>query len=292
MNRAVFVAVMLGALVLRAPAGDHKQTAIDQWPQFRGPLGTGVAPHGDPPVTWAEDRNVRWKTAIPGRGHASPIVWGDRIFLTTATPVGDALPPQHQHAPGAHDNIGTAREHDYVALAVSRHDGTIQWRRTLRRARPHESTHESGTWASSSPVTDGEHLIAYFGSAGLYGLTLTGELLWELDLGDMHPKHGHGEGSSPALHGDTVVINWDHEGDSFVLAVDKRTGRQRWKVTRDEGTSWSTPLIVEHDGKPQVIISATNRVRGYDLATGDVIWECGGLSGNVVASPVAADGVV
>jgi outer membrane protein assembly factor BamB len=121
---------------------------------------------------------------------------------------------------------------------------------------------------------------------------MDGKLLWQTDVGDMQTLHGHGEGSSPALQGDTLVVNWDHEGDSFVIAFDKRSGKQRWKAARDEGTSWSTPLVVEQAGKPQVIIAATNRVRAYDLANGNVIWECGGLSGNVVASPVAGDGLV
>ena len=141
-------------------------------------------------------------------------------------------------------------------------------------------------------MTDGEHLIVFFGSRGLYCLDMDGELQWETDLGDMESLHAHGEGSSPALHRDTLIVNWDHEGQSFVVAFDKRTGEQRWKVARDEVSSWSTPLVVEHGGKAQVIISATKRVRGYDLATGDVIWECAGLSSNVVASPVAADGMV
>jgi outer membrane protein assembly factor BamB len=141
-------------------------------------------------------------------------------------------------------------------------------------------------------VTDGERLFVSFGSRGVYCLDMDGELLWKTDLGDMRIKHGHGEGSSPVLSGETLLLNWDHEGGSFVIALDKRTGKPRWKTTRDEGTSWSTPLVVTHAGKSQVIIAATNRVRAYDLASGDVIWECGGLSGNVVASPVAGDGFV
>ena len=116
--------------------------------------------------------------------------------------------------------------------------------------------------------------------------------VWPPDLGDMQTKHGHGEGSSPALHGDTVVVNWDHEGESFRDRVDKTTGEGRWKVARDEVTSWASPIVVEHDGKAQVVVSGTTRVRGYDLANGDVIWECGGLSLNVVATPVAAGGMV
>ena len=135
-------------------------------------------------------------------------------------------------------------------------------------------------------------MYAFFGSRGLYCFDLNGEPQWEKDLGEMQTKHGHGEGSSPVLHGDTLVVNWDHEGESFVTAFDKSTGKQRWEVAREEVTSWATPIVVEHAGKHQVVVSGTNRVRGYDLATGAVIWECGGLSANIVASPVAADGIV
>ncbi|MHC5054073.1 MAG: outer membrane protein assembly factor BamB family protein [Planctomycetota bacterium] len=228
---------------------------------------------------------------MPGRGHSTPIVWGERVFVTTAVP--DAGPPvPADHSPGAHGNLADVRRHEFVVLALDRRDGKVVWRRTVGRGVPREGRHATGSFASNSPVTDGESLFAYFGSRGLFCLDLDGEQRWQIDLGDMRAKHGHGEGSSPALHGDTLVVNWDHEGDSFVVAFDKRTGAERWKTMRDEGTSWSTPLVVEHDGRPQVVVSATNRLRGYDLATGEVIWECGGLSRNVVASPVAADGIV
>lgn len=152
--------------------------------------------------------------------------------------------------------------------------------------------HYTGSLASASPVTDGEHLFAFFGSRGLYCLDFDGNLLWKKDLGRMNTKHGHGEGSSPALHDDTLVVNWDHEGQSFVVAFEKSTGRERWKVERDEVTSWTTPIIVEHKGTRQVIVPGTTRMRAYDLASGKVIWECGGLSANIVASPIAARGMV
>jgi outer membrane protein assembly factor BamB len=275
-----------------AVAGEKGLDAREQWAQWRGPFGTGVAPHGDPPVTWSEDKNVRWKTALPGRGQSTPIVWGDRIVVTTAIPFGDPIAPHGHDAPGAHDNLAPSRQQKFVVLAVDRRDGAVLWQREVRSERPHESAHKTGSWASNSAATDGERVFVSFGSRGLYCLDMNGQLLWQTDLGDMRTKHGHGEGSSPALHDDTLVVNWDHEGESFVVALDKRTGEQRWKVARDELTSWSTPLIVEHGDKDQVIIAATKRVRSYDLADGDVLWECGGLSGNVVASPVAADGYV
>jgi outer membrane protein assembly factor BamB len=265
--------------------------ADDAWPQWRGPLGTGVSPAATPPVEWSESKNIRWKTRLPGKGHSSPVVWGDRIFLTTAIPFGEPIRPRVVR-PGAHDNLATTFQHEFAVLAVSRQSGKILWQKTVHKAAPIEAGHVTGSLASASPVTDGEHVYAFFGSYGLYCLDVSGELVWKKDLGEMHSKHGHGEGSSPALHGDTLVVNWDNEEQSFVVALDKRTGQQRWRIGRPEDTSWATPLIVEHAGKAQAIVPGTNRMRGYDLATGDMIWECGGLSSNIVASPVAAGGVV
>jgi outer membrane protein assembly factor BamB len=266
--------------------------AEQNWPQWRGPLGTGAAPHADPPIEWSETNNVRWKIALEGKGHSTPIVWGDRVFLTTAVPYGERLPPRYSTAPGTHDGVPVTHHHKFVVSAVDRRDGELLWQRTLHQALPHEGGHYTGSLASNSPVTDGEHLFAFFGTHGLYCLDLDGNLVWKAQFGEMQSLHGHGEASSPVLYGDTLVINWDHEGQSFVAAFEKSTGRQRWKVLRDEVTSWATPIVVEHAGRPQLVISGTKRVRGYDLATGRVIWECGGLSANVVASPVASRGLV
>jgi outer membrane protein assembly factor BamB len=266
--------------------------ALDYWPQWRGPLATGVAPNANPPIAWNDKKNIRWKVELPGKGHSTPIVWGDFIFLTTAIPHGEAVRPRLPARPGAHDNLLLTYEHEFAVLAVNRRDGKILWQRTVHKELPHEAGHVTGSLASNSPITDGELVLAFFGSRGLYCLDTSGKLLWQKHLGEMHSKHGHGEGSSPALHGDTLVVNWDQESDSFVVALDKRNGKELWKRPRPEDTSWATPIIVEHGGKPQVVISGTNRIRGYDLASGAVLWECGGLSSNVVASPVSANGVV
>lgn len=263
-----------------------------EWPQWRGPRGTGVAPRANPPVEWSESRNVRWKTDLPGLGHSSPIVWRHRVFLTSAVPVGEKLESRYSGAPGAHDNLPVTQRHQFVVLAVDRKSGRIVWEETLKTALPHEGGHYTGSLASASPVTDGEHLFAFFGSQGLYCLNFDGELRWEKDLGRMNSKHGHGEGSSPALHGDTIVVNWDHEGQSSLVALHKSTGKQRWKVPREEVTSWATPIIVVLSGRAQVVVPGTQRMRGYELESGKVVWECGGLSANVVASPVAADGML
>ena len=262
------------------------------WGQWRGPFATGVAPHADPPVTWSEDKNIRWKVEIPGLGHSSPIVWGDKVFITTAIPYGDQVTPVPDNMPGAHDNAPLTLHQEFVVIALSRDNGRTLWRRTVRKELPRAVRHNTGTFASASPTTDGEHLFVFFGSAGLYALDLDGELLWDLDFGDMAAKHGHGEGSSPVLYRDTLVVNWDHEEQSFVVALDKNTGKERWRKQRNEVTSWSSPIVVEHRGRHQVIVPGTWRVRSYDLETGDVIWECGGLSNNIVATPVSANGMV
>jgi outer membrane protein assembly factor BamB len=293
MLRFTCLVLVYGSLASAAFAADRHGDASN-WPAWRGPLATGVAPTADPPLAWneADGTNIRWKTEIPGRGHSTPIIWNNRIFLTTAIHVGDALPPRPSTAPGNHDNLPVTHLHRFVVLAVDRTSGKILWQKTLREAVPHEQGHYTGSLASNSPVTDGEFVYAFFGSFGLYCLDVDGQLVWKRDFGPMQSLHGHGEGSSPVLYGETLIVNWDHEGQSFIVALDKRTGKERWRVERDEVTSWASPIIVEHDGKPQVIVSGTSRVRGYDLANGNVLWECGGLSSNIVASPVSADGMV
>jgi outer membrane protein assembly factor BamB len=283
-------------LVLPAPAGESGASCLMEplrsWPQWRGPLANGVAPHANPPIHWSETNNLRWKIALPGKGHSTPIIHQDLIFLTAAKPVGEPQKAVYDNAPGTHDNVGVTHRHQFVVIAVSRRDGGVVWNKVLREEFPHEGGHETGSLASNSPVTDGERLYVFLGSRGLYCLDLNGAMKWQKDLGRMQTLHAHGEGSSPVLHGDTLIVCWDHEGDSALYAFDKRTGKERWKILRDEKTSWSTPLVVEHEGKPQVVISATKRVRSYDLATGALLWECAGLSRNVVSSPVAGHGMV
>lgn len=286
MIRLLLAALLPGVVLADGPRDER------YWAQWRGPLDTGVATQADPPVEWNETKNVRWKTVLPGQGHSSPVVWEDRIFLTAALPHGEEVEPPAGLRPGAHDNTLKVRPTKFLVLAVDRPTGKVLWQTTVRDSIPHEGRHVTGSYASASPITDGERVYAFFGSNGLFCLDFDGKVLWQTDLGDMHTKHGHGEGSSPALHGDTLVVNWDHEGPDFIVAFDARTGVERWRKERDEPTSWSSPHVVVHDGKPQVVVSATNRIRSYDLATGEVLWECGGLSNNVVAGPVSQDGIV
>ena len=280
--------LLLGCLAVSNAFGE----TADSWPQWRGRLANGVAPRANPPTKWSETNNIRWKFPVPGKGHSSPIVSGDSVYVLSAVPVGLAQKPVYDDAPGVHDSVPVTHRHQFVALAINRRDGKLSWQKVLQEEWPHEGGHETGSLASNSPVTDGENLYVFFGSRGLYCLRLNGEMKWQKDLGRMHTLHAHGEGSSPVLHGNTLIVNWDHEADSFLYAFDKDTGKALWKVARDEKTSWSTPLIVEHEGEPQVIVSATKRVRGYDLATGKQLWECAGLTDNVVSSPVYYKGIV
>jgi outer membrane protein assembly factor BamB len=267
--------------------------AAYQWPQWRGPLATGVAPHAEPPIEWSETRNVRWKVSLPGKGHSTPAIWSDRVFVTAAAPLGTAAPAKYSGAAGAHDEVPITHRQKFMVIALDRRDGKILWERTVREELPHQGGHVTASLASSSPITDGERIYAHFGSWGLYCQDLKGELLWKADFGHLETLHGHGEGSSPVLHGETLIVNWDHEGESFVAALDKRTGKELWKTPRERASSWSSPIVVEHAGRAQVIVSGSKRLRAYDLADGKLIWECGGLSvENVVATPVAGHGMV
>jgi outer membrane protein assembly factor BamB len=293
MRRLLVISALLCLGSISDSVVQASSTADGYWPQWRGPLVNGVAPHADPPVEWSEEKNVAWKTEIPGKGSASPVVWADMVYVLTAAPAGvpiEAAPPaEGDRGPRG---IQPDQAQQFTILAIRRSDGGLAWKKVLREEVPHEGTHATGSWASNSPITDGEHLYAYFGSRGLYCLDMDGKLVWEKDLGEMQTRRSFGEGSSPALYGNTILVNWDHEGDSFIVALDKRTGEELWRRDRDEITSWSTPLVVEHAGRPQAVVSATGKVRSYDLENGDVLWEVGGMTVNVIPTPVYVDGLV
>jgi outer membrane protein assembly factor BamB len=285
-------AIVLMALALTAATlAAVNPEAEKYWPQWRGPHATGVAVNGNPPLQWNETTNVRWKVEIPGRGSSSPVVWGDRLFLLTAVPAG--VTGDATHTPRG--SITPRVPHRFVVLAIDRKTGKTVWERTAREATPHEASHpDNGTWASSSAVTDGEHVIAFFESQGLYAYDMAGKLIWQKDLGDKNMRNEFGEGSTPALHGNRVVVVWDHfvPGASFIVTLDKRTGEEIWRASRDEIDTWATPLVIEQDGRAQVIVNGQNKVRSYDLETGKIVWESPGTTMNPIPSPVAADGMV
>ena len=259
------------------------------WPQWRGPHATGVAPHAKPPLEWSETKNVRWKIEIPGRGSSSPIVWGNQIFLTTAVPAGVSLAESHQPRGGVTPRV----PHRFIVMAIDRATGKVLWERVAKEEAPHEASHQdNGTWAASSAVTDGEHVIASFESRGIFAYDLKGNPVWQVDFGDKQMRNEFGEGSTPALHGNHLVVVWDHLGGSFIAALDKRTGKELWRQKRDEIDTWATPLVVDHGGRRQVIVPGMNRLRSYDLQSGAVVWHTAGLTMNPIPSPVAGDGMV
>ena len=288
-------------------------TADTNWPEWRGPAHNGTAPDATPPTKFDEKTNLRWKASLPGSGASSPIVWGNRIFIQTAIPTGkkaeraatDAPPaappapapqgPPRQRgrgAPGSMRGEAPSEIHQFVLLCLDRSNGKTLWQKSLREELPHEGHHRDHGFSSHSPVTDGTHVYAWFGSRGLHCLDMEGKVIWSKDLGRMQTRNAFGEGTSPALSGDTIVVNWDHEGDDFIAAFNKLTGTELWRRKRDEETTWTTPLIVSHDGRQQVIVTATNRIRSYDLQSGNEIWSCGGMTANVIPTPIVQDGIL
>jgi len=285
--------ILLGSLVLIGwtafPRAQDAALASRNWHQWRGPHATGVSQTASPPLEWSETKNVRWKVEIPGRGSSSPVVWGDRLFVMTAIPAG--VSGDAQHAPRG--GVSPRGIHRFVLLALDRKTGKTIWERVAREQEPHEASHnDNGTWASSSAITDGEHVIAPFESQGIYAYDMNGKLVWQKDLGDKYMRNTFGEGSTPALYKDRLFYVWDHQKESFIVALNKRTGEELWRVKRDEIDTWATPLVVERNGITQVIVPGMNRVRSYDAANGQIVWETAGLTMNPIPSPVYGDGMV
>ncbi len=283
-------------LCLAAPTALIGADANDQWPQWRGPLLNGTSPTADPPLKWSETQNVKWKTKVPGFGTSTPIVWGQHVFILTAEASTNS-PAAAQTAEAAASPPGRSQKplvaHRFSVLCYSRDTGKLLWEKSARDVTPHEGHHTDHGFASASPCVDGQRLIAYFGSRGLHCYDLEGNLQWSKDLGRMRTRNSFGEGASPALYRDSVVVNWDDEGDNdFIAAFDKKSGQELWRTPRAESTGWSTPLIVEYQGKAQAVVNATGSVRSYDLATGKELWNCPGQTANAIPTPVASSDTV
>ena len=278
----------LVCLVIQMHAAD-----LDGWPRWRGPFDNGVA-RGDAPVEFSDTKNVAWKVKIAGRGFSSPVMWGDRIYVTTAIPLAKSALPSAQGGPrGAGGGSGSGIEHKFVVMCLSRKDGHVIWERTARTATPHDGYHfRYGSFASNSPVTDGKRIYAFFGSRGVFVYDMDGKPLWQKETEPLRMRLAFGEGTATVLHGDKLLLNFDQEQNSHLDVLDAATGKTIWQVAREEESSWSAPLVIDYKGRKQVIVSATKRVRSYDLETGKVKWECGGLGPNVIPAPVVLNDVV
>ena len=308
--RSLLVTALSGFLVCAAAAASSSE--LQNWGQWRGPLANGVSPTGHPPLTWSETSNVKWKVKLPGRGSATPVIWGNQVFIQTAVATGQkvaaaevqlppAPPPSEprggkgsgKKGPGGMSTGRPSEPYQFVLLSLDRESGQTQWQKVLETAVPHEGHHPAdGTFASASPVTDGQRVYAFFGSRGLFCCDLQGNVKWRKDFGQMKIKMGFGEGISPVMYEDKLIINWDHESGSFIVVLDGATGRELWRQPRDEETSWATPLVLAGAGGAQVVVAATRKIRSYDLATGKLRWECAGMTPNVIPSPVAGEGLL
>ena len=294
MKSTITFCVVLFSLILSSYQF-NTENYIDNWPNWRGPNVDGVSLNGTPPTEWSETKNVKWKTQIPGKGIGTPVVWGDQIFITTAIELDQkatkkAIKRMKKTNPAFAEVIGkpgvTENILQFVVYSINRKSGEVNWKKVVREQFPHEKIHSTGSWASASCVTDGEHVIASFGSYGFYCFDMDGNLIWGKDLGDMSIVGPFGEGTSPVLYKENLIILWDHHGQSKIYVLNKKTGEEIWQKDRDEDRGWLTPIVVEIDGKMQIIITGFNNSIGYDLASSDIIWKLNGLGKGPICCPV------
>jgi outer membrane protein assembly factor BamB len=277
----------------------NSNAAAASWPQWRGPSGQGVSVEKNLPSEWTATKNIKWKTSIPGRGHSSPIVWGNRVFLTTAIE-GEEVPGAKaaKHMMGdkefVHpDSIGANRKHLFKVICLDRESGKILWEQTAFEGTPYDDRHRKSSYAASTPATDGSHVYAFFGTEGLYAYDIKGKLIWKADLGKLGTV-GMGTGTSPILYEDLVIVQCDEENgaSSFIVGVDKKTGKEVWRTARKIQVSWSTPLLVRTAKRMELVTSGTEFVVSYDPKTGAELWRHKGVASNAIPSPVANSDLV
>lgn len=262
-----------------------------EWRQFRGPGARGVSDNPRLPTRWSATENVRWKRDIPGRGWSSPIVTGNRVILTSVVSEGATEEAKRGLYFGGDRSNVSAANHTWHVACLDLSSGDVLWDKVLHEGTPSRPRHIKNSYASETPVTDGEHIYALFGDVGLFCLTLDGDVVWSVPLKPSRMEADWGPAASPVLHGDRVYLVNDNEEESYVAAYDKRTGDEVWRVRRDEGSNWSTPFIWENDLRQELITSGTNRFRSYDL-DGRLLYEFGGGSSITIAAPYSAHGLL
>jgi outer membrane protein assembly factor BamB len=289
------LALLIAALApLTLSAQDFDRDRFDNWHHWRGPEANGSAQKATPPLHWSPTSNIKWKAAIPGRGSATPIVWGDRVFIVTAIETDRA--PRPEDLPKFESKLDRKtkapnRIYRFQVMCFDRNTGKLRWEHTAAEKLPHEGHHPSHSYAAGSPTTDGEQLYASFGSFGIYCYSLDGTPRWQRDFGRLSTRLGWGEAVTPVIHKGRLIVNWDQEENAALYVLDAKTGDTIWKKDRDEVSSWTTPLVVEVKGQTQIITNGTKRVRSHDLATGEVLWQFGGMTINAIPSVVSSDGV-
>jgi len=260
-------------------------------PQFRGEHSLGIGAGGNLPTTWSTNENVAWKVNVPGSGWSSPIVWGDKIFVTSVIKDGEVEPPKKGlYSGGERPNLSKDTHH-WMVYCFDWQTGKKVWEHQVHAGSPDSSVHLKNTYASETPVTDGERVYAYFGNLGLYCLDMKGKEVWSQQWGHFKTRNGWGTAASPVLHKDRIFIVNDNEDKSFLVALDKKTGKQLWQVERDEKSNWATPYVWENEKRVELVVPGRNKVRSYDL-DGKVLWEFGGMSSIVIPTPFSKDGLL
>lgn len=293
------LSLALAAQLLLVSTFSAHAPAEDNWPSFRGQYASGVADNQNLPERWdgRKGTGVKWKTKIPGLAHSSPVVWGDRVYVTTA--VSSRGDDKFRHGLyGDGDASDDRSPQQWKLYALERRTGKIVWERTAYEGPPREKRHIKASYANSTPATDGRHVVAFFGSQGLYVYDTKGRLVWKKDLGVLNagaydlPDYEWGTASSPVIYKNTVILQCDAQKDSFLLAADLKTGKTVWRVSRDELPSWGTPTVYPGKERAELVTNASNFIRGYDPETGKEIWRLGGSSKITAPTPVFADGLI
>ena len=291
MKRFILALILLAVGITAARA--------QNWPQFRGPSATGVSEGAAKPVKWdaSTSQNLRWKTPIPGLAHSSPVVWGNKIFVTTAV----SSAPKDETRFGLYGDVEPVKndpQHAWKVFAIDKSTGKILWERTAYDGMPKVKRHPKSTHADSTPATDGKYLIVNFGSAGLYAYNLDGKLLWKQDLGVLDAGWFYDAdyqweyGSSPTIYKNLVIVQADIQKDSFIAAYDIKTGKQVWKTPREEIPSWGSPTVYEGKLRSELITNGAKAIRGYDPATGKELWRLGPMSEITTPTPFVAHDLI
>src|SRR6266496_602932 len=274
--------------------------SAQNWPSFRGPAASGVADGKEPTASkWnaATGENILWKTPVPGVAVSSPIVWGDRVFVSTAV----SSDPTAGIRTGLYGDVEPAKDiskHSWKLVALDKRSGKVLWERVAHEGIPKTKRHPKSSQATATPVTDGRHVIVSFGSEGLYAYDVDGKLLWTRDLGVLNagwfydPDYEWGIGSSPIIWKNLVIVQCDIQKDSFLAAFDVATGQPLWRTAREEIPSWSTPAVFEYDGRTELVTQATKFIRGYDPANGKELWRLSGNSEITIPTPIVGPGLI
>ena len=276
-------------VVLSLVATVATMAGAQEWPHFRGTMAGVGEDHPDLPESWSTTENVRWVVDVPGIGWSSPVVWGDHLFLTTVVNTENQEAPR----PGFYlgDWAASDAPHRWVVYDIDVESGDVRWAREVSSDPPGRAKHLKNSYASETPVTDGERVYAYFGNKGLFALDFEGNVVWSREIGPFETRNNWGTGASPVLHDGRIYIVNDNDGQSFLAAFDARSGDELWRVDRDEGTNWATPFVWENDLRTEIVTPGSDRVRSYDLS-GNLLWEFTGMSTISIPTPFERFGLL